>query len=83
MSNRKCEKRSSKREWIKLALAYNLKQFNELAEMIYRWYNPIKKGFETGLTNGYTEGINNKIKVVLVYRDSTDKKRIIYLGANN
>jgi len=23
---------------------------------MYRWFNPIVKGFETGYTNGFTEG---------------------------
>ncbi len=31
---------------------------------MYRWFNPIVKGFETGYTNGFTEGKNNKIKVL-------------------
>ena len=71
-----------------MTLAYNLKQFNKLTEMIYRWYNPIKKGFETGLMNGYTEGMNNKIKILKrvsfgVQRFDRFRKRIIYLGANN
>ena len=88
LTEEKIDKKEAIREWIKLTLAYNLKQFNKLTEMIYRWYNPIKKGFETELTNGYTEGMNNKIKVLKrvsfgVQRFDRFRKRIIYLGANN
>lgn len=82
------DKKVAIKEWIKLTLIYNLKQFNEVAEMIYRWYKPIKKGLETGLTNGYTEGMNNKIKVLKrisfgVKNFDRFRKRILYIGAGN
>ena len=72
------DKKVAIKEWIKLTLVYNLKQFNKLAEMIYRWYKPIKKGLETGLTNEYTEGMNNKIKVLKRISFGV-KRRVFYL----
>lgn len=82
------DKKAAIAKWIKLTLAYNLKQFNKVTEMIYRWYNPIKAGLETGLTNGFTEGMNNKIKVLKrvsfgVKRFDRFRKRILYVGAKN
>ena len=61
--------------------------FNKLTEIMYRWFNPIRKGLETGFTNGYTEGMNNKIKVLKrvsygVKRFDRFRKRIIYVGAD-
>ena len=46
----------------------------------------IRKRLETGFTNGYTEGMNNKIKVFKrvgygVKRFDRFRKRIIYVGA--
>ena len=47
-----------------------------------------KKGLKTGLTNRYTEGMNNKIKVLKRISFSVKKfdrfrKRILYIGAGN
>lgn len=52
---------------------------------MYRWFNPIVKGFETGYTKGFTEGKNNKIKVLKrisfgVRRFDRFRKRILYLA---
>ena len=58
---------------------------DKVAETMYRWFNPIVKGFETGYTNGFTEGKNNKIKVLKrisfgVRRFDRFRKRILYLA---
>ena len=58
------DKKEAIKKWIKIEVAYNLKEYNKVAETMYRWFNPIVKGFETGYTNGFTEGKNNKIKVL-------------------
>lgn len=80
------DKKLAIKTWIRLVMAYDVKAFNKLTEMMYRWFNPIRKGLETGFTNGYTEGMNNKIKVLKrvsygVKRFDRFRKRIIYVGA--
>lgn len=42
----------------------NLPEFTSLYEMIKRWEPYILRAFSSGYTNGYTEGCNNKIKVL-------------------
>ncbi len=79
------DKKEAIKKWIKIEVAYNLKEYNKVAEMMYRWFNPIVKGFETGYTNGFTEGKNNKIKVLKrisfgVRRFDRFRKRILYLA---
>ena len=79
------DKKEAIKKWIKIEVAYNLKEYNKVAETIYRWFNPIVKGFETGYTNGFTEGKNNKIKVLKrisfgVRRFDRFRKRILYLA---
>lgn len=42
----------------------NLPEFTSVYEMIKRWEPYILRAFSSGYTNGYTEGCNNKIKVL-------------------
>lgn len=42
----------------------DLPEFTSLYEMIKRWEPYILRAFSSGYTNGYTEGCNNKIKVL-------------------
>lgn len=79
------DKKEAIKKWIRIEVAYNLKEYNKVSETIYRWFHPIVKGFETGYTNGFTEGKNNKIKVLKrisfgVRRFDRFRKRILYLA---
>ena len=42
------DKKLALKTWIRLVMAYDVKAFNKLTEMMYRWFNPIRKGLETG-----------------------------------
>lgn len=79
------DKKEAIKKWIKIEAAYNLEEYNKVAETIYRWFYSIVRGFETGYTNGFTEGKNNKIKVLKrisfgVRRFDRFRKRILYLA---
>ena len=41
-----------------------LKQFEKCAQTIRNWYSGIANSFDSSITNGFTEGCNNKIKVL-------------------
>jgi len=51
------------KSWCDLALTSGLPAFKDIAETILRWFGPVTNYFKYRLTNGYTEGINNKIKL--------------------
>ena len=42
----------------------NLPEFNRCMETIVAWQDEILNSFKVPYTNGYTEGVNNKIKVL-------------------
>lgn len=50
--------------WIKLAENSNIPEFMKCANTYRRWSKEILNAFKYGLTNGPTEGFNNKIKVI-------------------
>lgn len=50
--------------WIQSALASELSRFIECAKTMLNWQQGILNTFKTPYTNSYTEGINNKIKVL-------------------
>lgn len=50
--------------WIMLAKASGLEEFNECIRSHINWREEILQHFETGLTNGRTEGFNNVIKII-------------------
>lgn len=52
------------KNWILNAQDSHLLKFKECAGTFSRWYKEILYAFKTGYTNGFTEGCNNKIKVL-------------------
>ena len=50
--------------WIKSAENSRLPQFEKCAKTMRNWYSGIINSFSSQLTNGFTEGCNNKIKVL-------------------
>ena len=51
-------------DWIKIAESSGLKEFEKCANTYRRWAKEILNAFKYGITNGTTEGFNNKIKVI-------------------
>ncbi len=51
-------------DWIKIAETSGLKEFEKCADTYRRWSEEILNAFKYGITNGTTEGFNNKIKVL-------------------
>ena len=51
-------------EWIKNAENCGIPQFHKCADTMRNWYAGIINSFSTTITNGFTEGCNNKIKVL-------------------
>ena len=51
-------------DWIKNAESCGIKEFEKCAATYRRWSEYILNAFKYGLTNGVTEGFNNKVKVL-------------------
>ena len=51
-------------DWIKIAESSGLKEFEKCANTYRRWAKEILNAFKYGITNGTTEGFNNKLKVL-------------------
>ena len=51
-------------EWIQNAESCDIPQFEKCADTMRNWYKGIVNSFSTTITNGFTEGCNNKIKVL-------------------
>ena len=51
-------------EWIQNAENCGIPQFEKCADTMRNWYTGIINSFSTTITNGFTEGCNNKIKVL-------------------
>lgn len=51
-------------EWIQSAKNCGIPQFEKCADTMRNWYTGIINSFSTTITNGFTEGCNNKIKVL-------------------
>ena len=51
-------------EWIKSAENCGLVPFEKCAATMRNWFADITNSFDTNITNGFTEGCNNKIKVL-------------------
>jgi len=49
--------------WCDMCDTVNAVSFKDIARMVREWIHPISLYFEHRVTNGYTEGVNNKIKV--------------------
>lgn len=52
------------KEWNLYAGVINLPEFNKAVNTFCNWSTEILEAFRTGFTNGYTEGMNNKTKVL-------------------
>lgn len=51
------------KEWIENAENCGIPQFEKCAKTMRNWFTGIINSFSTPITNGFTEGCNNKIKV--------------------
>lgn len=51
-------------DWISNAKGCGIKEFEKCAKMFRNWRKEILNAFKYGITNGVTEGFNNKIKVL-------------------
>jgi transposase len=63
-SKSKAEAEKKLRKFILSAQASGLKEFDACLTMLSNWSKYILNAFECPYTNGYTEGTNNKIKVI-------------------
>lgn len=50
--------------WNMMAIAYKLPEFQACTKTFFNWRDEILNSFEHPFTNGFTEGVNNKIKVI-------------------
>lgn len=65
MESQNLEEAKEKLKYLQLLVHItNLPEFTSLYGMIKRWEPYILRAFSSGYTNGYTEGCNNKIKVL-------------------
>ena len=58
------EARKKLHEWYLYVSVSNLSEFNYCFETINRWQDSILNSFKVPYTNAYTEGVNNKVKVL-------------------
>ncbi len=58
------EARRKLKEWYLYVSVSNLPEFNYCFETISRWHDSILNSFKVPYTNAYTEGVNNKVKVL-------------------
>ncbi|HAE42735.1 MAG TPA: ISL3 family transposase [Clostridiales bacterium] len=58
------EAKKNLQAWYLFVNTCNLKEFNTCANTITNWQKYILNSFTCPYTNGYTEGVNNKIKVL-------------------
>lgn len=63
-----CKNRDDARKqlgiWNMLATGYNLPEFQACTKTFVNWSEEILNSFEYRFSNGFTEGVNNKIKVI-------------------
>lgn len=74
------------KDWIYSAQKSNLKEYHNCANTLLNWQKGILNSFELPYTNGFTEGCNNKIKVLkrnaYGYRNfERFRKRILHMFA--
>ena len=62
-NDRECAKNLMK-DWIYSAQKCDLKEYHSCASTLLNWQKGILNSFEVPYTNGFTEGCNNKIKVL-------------------
>lgn len=63
-SSTRDEARKLLANWYLLVGVAHIKEFDRCLNTFNSWQNEILNAFDTKLTNGYTEGCNNKIKVI-------------------
>ena len=56
--------KSALSEWINSACECGIERFQKCAQTMINWMTGILNSFSTPVTNGFTEGCNNKIKVL-------------------
>ncbi len=56
--------KSALSEWINCAFDCGIQRFKKSAQTMINWMSGILNSFSTPITNGFTEGCNNKIKVL-------------------
>lgn len=71
------------KEWIDAALESEIPAFVRCAKTYLHWFRPILNSFACPYTNGFTEGCNNKIKVIKrnaygVHTFSRFRNRVLY-----
>ena len=71
-------------EWLDEAYGCGIEPFEKCAKTMFNWFTGILNSFDTPYTNGFTEGCNNKIKVLkrnaFGYRNFTRfRKRILFM----
>lgn len=63
-----CKNREEARKqlgiWNMMAAGYDLQEFHACTKTFINWSEEILNSFEYPYSNGYTEGVNNKIKVI-------------------
>ena len=83
-----CKNRDEAKEhlikWIDWASNSRITSFQKCAKTMFSWFSGILNSFDTPYTNGFTEGCNNKIKVLkrnaFGYRNfSRFRKRILHM----
>lgn len=50
--------------WNMMAVGYGLPEFQACTKTFLNWQDEFLNSFEYPFSNGYTEGVNNKIKVI-------------------
>lgn len=78
------EAKNELQNWFFLAEEFNLPEFKHCITTFTKWSNEITRIVEYKLTNGYTEGTNNKIKIIKrisfgVRNFKRFRNRILYL----
>ncbi|MEG1220634.1 MAG: transposase [Anaerovoracaceae bacterium] len=74
------------KHWLLKAGSFNLKEFESCVMTFNNWHKEILNAFDTDFTNGFTEGCNNKIKVLKrvsygVRNFNRFRKRILHVMA--
>ena len=85
-SNNSMEARKRLREFVFHATVANLEEFEPLLTVLQNWTQYILNAFDCKYTNGFTEGCNNKIKVLkriaFGYRNFSNLRKRILLSFN-
>lgn len=73
------------KQWIELVESFKIPEFNDCTKAYRRWFWGIAESFRVPYSNGFTEGKNNKIKVLkrnaFGFRNFDNYKKRILLSA--